>query len=56
MALTDEQRSALLADGKVYIRHLSPVPPRDFVGRAQADLDATAENAAESVLRAWGFR
>lgn len=32
------------------------VPPRDFFGLAQADLDAAAENAAESVLRAWGFR
>lgn len=41
---------------KKYQRPMLRVPPRDFVGLAQADLDAAAENAAESVLRSWGFR
>lgn len=41
---------------KKYQRPMLRVPPRDFVGLSEADLDAAAENAAESVLRAWGFR
>lgn len=44
------------ADGEWYTRIVAPVPARDFVGIAEADVDAVAEKAMTDVLHAWGFR
>lgn len=43
-------------DGKIYTRRLSPVPPRDFVGVDERDVEAAAKDLVETALRGWGFR
>lgn len=51
-------QSARTASGKrkAWKTNLPPVPGRDFFGLAEQDVDAIAEDATDSILKAWGFR
>lgn len=47
---------AVTGNLKRWKRTVPPVPARDFIGVADSDLDAAAEDFAADVLRQWGFR